>query len=83
MTCHKFGFPHTTPETDAGRDLANRVLTVRELRQIEEGFANCREAIGWDHDIMVHCHWEYDVRTAIQIAEAVAPIKPVWLEDAM
>ena len=83
ITCHKFGFSHTTPETDAGRDLANRVLTVRELRQIEEGFANCREALGWDHDIMVHCHWEYDVRTAIQIAEAVAPIKPVWLEDAM
>jgi L-alanine-DL-glutamate epimerase-like enolase superfamily enzyme len=83
ITCHKFGFSHTTPETDAGRDLANRVLTVRELRQIEEGFANCREALGWDHDIMVHCHWEYDVRTAIQIAEAVAPIKPVWLEDPM
>lgn len=83
ITCHKFGFSHTTPETDAGRDLANRVLTVRELRQIEEGFANCREALGWDHDIMVHCHWEYDVRTAIQIAEAVAPIKPLWLEDAM
>lgn len=83
ITCHKFGFAHTTPATDAGRDLANRVLTVRELRQIEEGFANCREALGWDHDIMVHCHWEYDVRTAIQIAEAVAPIKPVWLEDAM
>jgi len=83
FTCHKFGFPHTTPDTDAGRDLANRVLTVRELRQIEEGFANCREALGWEHDIMVHCHWEYDVRTAIQIAEAVAPIKPLWLEDAM
>jgi len=83
FTCHKFGFPHTTPETDKGRDLSNRVLTVRELRQIEEGFANCREALGWDHDIMVHCHWEYDVRTAIQIAEAVAPIKPFWLEDAM
>lgn len=83
ITCHKFGFPHTSPETDAGRDFANRVLTVRELRQIEEGFANCREALGWDHDIMVHCHWEYDVRTAIQIAEAVAPIKPLWLEDPM
>jgi L-alanine-DL-glutamate epimerase-like enolase superfamily enzyme len=83
ITCHKFGFSHTTPETDAGRDLANRLLTVRELRNIEEGFANAREALGWDHDIMVHCHWEYDARTAIQIAEAVAPIKPVWLEDAM
>jgi L-alanine-DL-glutamate epimerase-like enolase superfamily enzyme len=83
FTCHKFGFPHTDQATDSARDLANRVLTTKELRQIEEGFANCREAIGWDHDIMVHCHWEYDVRTAIQIAEAVAPIKPFWLEDAM
>ena len=83
ITCHKFGFTHTDPATDNARDPANRVLTTKELRQIEEGFANCREAIGWDHDIMVHCHWEYDVRTAIQIAQAVAPIKPFWLEDAM
>ena len=68
FTCHKFGFPYTTPDTDAGRDRSNRVLTVRELRQIEHGLiANCREALGWDHDIMVHCHWEYDVRTAIRL----------------
>ncbi len=50
FTCHKFGFPHTTPETDKGRDLSNRVLTVREFRQLEEGFANCREALGWDQE---------------------------------
>jgi Mandelate racemase / muconate lactonizing enzyme, N-terminal domain/Enolase C-terminal domain-like len=36
-----------------------------------------------DHDIMVHCHWEYDLRTSIQIAEAIEPIKPLWLEDPM
>jgi L-alanine-DL-glutamate epimerase-like enolase superfamily enzyme len=83
FTCHKFGFRNTDPAADNARDLANRILTTKEIRQIEEGFANCREAIGWDHDIMVHCHWEYDVRPALQIAEAVAPIKPVWLEDPM
>ena len=32
---------------------------------------------------MVHCHWEYDLRTSIQIAEAVEPIKPLWLEDPL
>ena len=32
---------------------------------------------------MVHCHWEYDLRTAIQIAEAVESIKPMWLEDPL
>jgi L-alanine-DL-glutamate epimerase-like enolase superfamily enzyme len=51
--------------------------------QVRRGFENCREAIGWDHDIMVHCHWEYDLRTSIQLAEAVEPIKPLWLEDPL
>ncbi len=83
FTAHKFGFPHTDPSRDKARDLANRVLTTRELAQIQQGYENCREAIGWDHDIMVHCHWEYDVRTAIQIAQAIAPMKPYWLEDPL
>ncbi|MBM3788659.1 MAG: mandelate racemase/muconate lactonizing enzyme family protein [Acidobacteria bacterium] len=75
FTCHKFGFPHSR--------LTNRVLSIKDLNAIRQGFENCREAIGWDHDIMVHCHWEYDVRTALQIAEAVAPCKPLWLEDPL
>jgi L-alanine-DL-glutamate epimerase-like enolase superfamily enzyme len=32
---------------------------------------------------MVHCHWEYDLRTAIQIAGAVESTRPVWLEDPL
>jgi hypothetical protein len=28
-------------------------------------------------------HWEYDLRTALQIAEAEEPIKPLWLEDPL
>jgi L-alanine-DL-glutamate epimerase-like enolase superfamily enzyme len=83
FTAHKFGFPHTDPAKDDGRDIANRVLSTKELIQIRQGFENCREALGWDHDIMVHCHWEYDLRTAIQIAEAVEPIKPLWFEDPL
>ena len=83
FTCHKFGFPHSDPATDRARDPSNRVLTTRELIAVQKGFENCRDALGWDHDLMVHCHWEYDLRTAIQIADAVAPIKPVWLEDPL
>ena len=83
FTCHKFGFPNTTAATDPARDASNRVLTTRELINTQQGFENCREAIGWDRDLMVHCHWEYDLRTSIQIAEAVAPIRPVWLEDPL
>jgi L-alanine-DL-glutamate epimerase-like enolase superfamily enzyme len=81
MTAHKFGLTKT--ENDAAADPSNRVLSTRQLLDIRRGFDNCREACGWDHDIIVHCHWEYDVRTAIQIAEAVETCKPLWLEDPM
>jgi len=83
FTCHKYGFAHTDPATDKARDVSNRMLTTKELINIQKGFENCREAIGWDHDLMVHCHWEYDLRTSIQIAEAVESSKPVWLEDPL
>jgi L-alanine-DL-glutamate epimerase-like enolase superfamily enzyme len=83
FTCHKFGFPNSNPATDKARDPANRLLTTRELIGVQKGFENCREAVGWDRDLMVHCHWEYDLRTAIQIADAVESIKPVWLEDPL
>jgi L-alanine-DL-glutamate epimerase-like enolase superfamily enzyme len=83
FTAHKFGFRHTDAATDSARDPSNRVLTTKELREIAQGYENCREAIGWDHDIMVHCHWEYDLRASLQLAEAVAAIKPMWLEDPL
>jgi L-alanine-DL-glutamate epimerase-like enolase superfamily enzyme len=83
FTAHKFGFPHTNPKSDDGRDLSNRGLTTKELIQIQQGFENCREAVGWDHDIMVHNHWDYDLRTSIQLAQAVEAIKPLWLEDPL
>ncbi|MBL8179551.1 MAG: mandelate racemase/muconate lactonizing enzyme family protein [Bryobacterales bacterium] len=80
---HKFGLQHSDPKRDMGRDPANRLLSSQEVRNVRQQFENCREAIGWDHDIMVHCHWEYDLRTAIQIAEAVEDMKPQWLEDPL
>jgi L-alanine-DL-glutamate epimerase-like enolase superfamily enzyme len=83
FTCHKFGFPNSDPATDTARDAANRVLTTKELIAVQKGFENCRDAVGWDHDLMVHCHWEYDLRTAIQIADAVEASRPVWLEDPL
>jgi L-alanine-DL-glutamate epimerase-like enolase superfamily enzyme len=91
FTAHKIGArstdlsslkSRTANSAPRSRD-ENRVLTTKELIDIGKGFENCREAIGWDHDIMVHCHWEYDLRTSIQLAEVVAPIKPLWLEDPL
>src|SRR5580704_11669635 len=83
FTAHKFGFEHTNPKSDDGRDLNNRILSTKELIQIRQAYENCREEIGFDHDIMVHNHWEYDLRTAIQLSQAVESIKPLWLEDPL
>ena len=83
FTFHKFGFRRSDPAMDKARDPSNRVLTTKELISIRQGYENCREAVGWDHDIAVHCHWEYDVRTAIQIAKAVETSMPLCLEDPL
>ena len=81
--CCKYSLTHTDPKDDPARDLANKTLTTRELRLVRQGFENAREAIGEDHDIIVHCHWEYDLRTSIDLAAAVAPIHPLYLEDPL
>ena len=82
FTAHKFGFEPPSTEDNA-KDKGNRALTTQELIKIGQGFENCREAIGWDHDIVVHCHWQYDLRASIELAKAVASIKPLWLEDPL
>jgi L-alanine-DL-glutamate epimerase and related enzymes of enolase superfamily len=83
FTAHKFGPPRSSESGDPARDRSNRLLTTTELSRIRKGYENCREAVGWERDIMVHCHWEYDLRTSLQLAEAVEPIRPMWLEDPM
>ncbi len=59
------------------------MLTPAELNRIRQGYENAREALGWEHDIIIHCHNEWDLPTALGISEAVAPIKPLWVEDAL
>ena len=76
FTAHKFGFPHS----DDGK---SKMLSPAELSRIRQGFENCREAAGMDRDIMVHCHWEYNLPSAIGLARAVESIGPMWLEDPL
>lgn len=91
FTAHKFGPSRTAIAfseskrgiPDASHDPSNRELTTKELINIAKGFENAREAIGWDHDIMVHLHWELNLSASIQLAKALAPIKPLWLEDPL
>lgn len=76
FTGHKFGFTHPA-------DANSKTLLPAELMRIRQGYENCREAVGWDRDIMVHCHWEYNLPASIQLAKAVETSKPLWLEDPL
>jgi L-alanine-DL-glutamate epimerase-like enolase superfamily enzyme len=86
----KFGFDYMNgadgrplhPHRHHGGHLA-LMLSPTELKRIGEGYENCRAALGWEIDIIIHCHNEWDLPSALGIAEAVAPIKPLWVEDAL
>jgi L-alanine-DL-glutamate epimerase-like enolase superfamily enzyme len=53
------------------------------MRKLLEGYENVRDAIGWDHDLLIGCHWEFDLRTSIDLARGLEQVKPLWLEDPM
>lgn len=40
-----------------------------------------REAVGDSVDILVECHSRFTVDEAVQVAAAVAPMRPMWLEE--
>jgi galactonate dehydratase len=58
-------------------------LTTQQLRNVARGYANCREAVGDDIDIAVHCHNELDTPSAMAVAKAVEPMSPLFIEDAL
>ncbi len=58
--------------------------TAVSLADIEAAlvpFRQIREAVGEAMDVMVEMHSMWDVPSAIRIAEALKPFRPVWIED--
>ena len=53
----------------------------REARDVAQAYGLARETLGDEIDIIVHCHNELDLPSAIKVAEAVEPIKPLFFED--
>ena len=61
----------------------SRQWNTGDLKRNATAYNNIREALGDDYGIAVHCHWEFDWGAAINLARAVAPMRPMWLEDPM
>ena len=59
----------------------NWTLTNGQVDDIVKHVASMREALGPDVALMLECHTRYDTESAIQIAKAVEPYRPTWLEE--
>jgi len=74
--------PAADPQyAEPGHDRYTRGLTAKDLRRIGKAMETVREELGPDIDFGVEAHWRYDVRDAINMAKAIEPVKPMWLED--
>ena len=85
-TAYKFQGDGIPPKADPtysepGHDRFTRGLTLKDLRRIEKAMMTVREELGPDTDFAIEAHWKYDVRDAINMAKAIAPARPMWIED--
>lgn len=58
-------------------------LSPGDIRKVRRSYELAREHLGDEIDIIVHCHNELDPLSAIAVAEAVAPIAPLYFEDPL
>jgi L-alanine-DL-glutamate epimerase-like enolase superfamily enzyme len=61
----------------------SNMLTQSELDIVRRANENLREALGFDVDIIVSAHGEWDLPTAIGFSQVVESIKPLWMEDML
>jgi len=64
-----------------GSDSHNRCLSNRAIDRMVSLIGATRDAVGYDVDIAVDCHWRYSTVDAIKVADALEPFRLLWLED--
>ncbi len=74
----KFDVDHT----GVGKlDPWNWTVGTKEMGHIINLIAASREAIGYEIDLAIDCHGQFDVPSAITLAKAVEPLRLMWLEE--
>jgi L-alanine-DL-glutamate epimerase-like enolase superfamily enzyme len=66
---------------EPGHDPFLRNLSAKDIRKIVEAMEVIRQELGPDGEFAIDAHWHYDVRDAIELAKALGPVRPMWLED--
>ena len=74
----KFDVDHTgTGELDP----YNWTVGAKEMTHIIDLIQGIREAIGYEIDLAIDCHGQFDMPSAITLAKAVEPLRLLWLEE--
>lgn len=64
-----------------GHDRYLRNLKRGDINKIVKVMEIIREELGPDADFAIDLHWHYDVRDAIELANALSSVSPMWIED--
>ena len=56
-------------------------LSIPQIEDVVHLVSDMRDALGMDFGLMVECHGRYDTETGIQLAKALEPFRPMWIEE--
>lgn len=76
----KFDVDH---KAEAKLDRYNWTVGAAEMTHIIELIAATREGIGYDIDLAIDCHGQFDLPSAITLARAVEDLRLLWLEEPL
>jgi L-alanine-DL-glutamate epimerase-like enolase superfamily enzyme len=62
-------------------DVYNRTVSAREMSHIIDVIRSTREGVGYDIDLAIDCHGQFDLPSAITLAKAVEDLRLLWLEE--
>ena len=76
----KFDVDHT----GVGKlDRVNWTAGAKEMSHIISLIEGVREGIGYEIDLAIDCHGQFDLPSAITLAKAVEPLRLMWLEEPL
>ncbi len=62
-------------------DRFNWTVGAKEMTHIIQLIEGIRDAIGYELDLAIDCHGQFDLPSAITLAKAVEPLRLLWLEE--
>ncbi len=71
------------PFDGAAQRNRNQYITQRDIDEALQPVKKLRDAFGNDIEIAIELHSQWNVASAIRIAHALEPYRPMWLEDML